>query len=268
MRRFKSLNSFHDFERSVKRELRFVRNPDQENFLKTVIATSQSRATTLPKGFNTLWRARIGHDWIDREVNGGRFKERRAYKPQCMKPCPNKAGDGRANPRGIPCLYMATLKTTAILEVRPWIGAYVSIAQLCLSEEVKIIDCTQDDFDYFDYTHGTISQDGTIKKLARKEELEENEKMVWGGINRAFSMPSQREDESIDYIPTQILAERFKLSGFGGIAYKSNFGGEKGFNIALFNLDAAEVVGRVMLCRVDDISIKITTDRDGFGNFP
>src|SRR5207253_5929512 len=126
----------HDFECSVKGKFRYVRSPDQENFLKAVIATSQLRTTTLPKGFNTLWRARIGHDWIDREANGGRLKERCAYKPQDMKPCPNQAGDGRANPRGIPCLYMATLQTTAILEVRPWIGSYVSIAQLCLSEKI------------------------------------------------------------------------------------------------------------------------------------
>src|SRR6202035_3907248 len=98
----------------------------------------------------------------------------------------------------------------------------VSIAQLSLSEEVAIIDCTQDNFGVLDVIHG---------KISRKEEIEQYEKMVWGDINRAFSTPSQREDESIDYIPTQIVAERFKLSAFGGIAYKSNFGGEKGFNI-------------------------------------
>jgi hypothetical protein len=146
-----------------------------------------------------------------------------------------------------------------ILEVRPWIGSYVSIALFCLSDEIKIINCTKDKFRFLDLTFG---------KISRKKQLEQFEKLVWGDINRAFSIPSQREDESIDYVPTQILAERFKSSGFGGIAYKSNFGGEEGFNIALFDINAAEVVGRVMLCRVDDISIKITTERDGFGDFP
>ena len=254
MRRFKSQNSFNDFARSVKTELRFVRTSDQENFLKTVIATSQSRTTKLPKGFNALWRAQLGHDWIDREINGGIVKERCGYKPQRMKPCPNKAGDGRTNPRGIPCLYMATLTTTAILEVRPWIGSYVSIARFSLSKEVEIINFTKDNFDWINLIIG---------KKSVQEKLEENEKMVWGDINRAFSTPSQREDESIDYVPTQILAERFKSSGFGGLAYKSNFG-EKGFNIALFDINAADVVGRVTLCRVDDINIKIATDREGY----
>jgi RES domain-containing protein len=32
-----------------------------------------------------------------------------------MKPILAKATDGRANPRGIPCLYLATKKDTAVL---------------------------------------------------------------------------------------------------------------------------------------------------------
>ena len=46
-----------------------------------------------------------------------------------MKPLGGRATDGRANPRGIPCLYLATTKETAMSEVRPWIGSYVSAGQ-------------------------------------------------------------------------------------------------------------------------------------------
>ena len=84
---------------------------------------------------------------------------------------------------------------------------------------------------------------------------------MWGDVNRAFSQPSQRGDESVDYVPTQILAETFKSKGFDGIAYKSSYG-EKGFNIAIFDLDAADVLGRISLCRVDDIKVKITPEED------
>jgi RES domain-containing protein len=42
-----------------------------------------------------------------------------------MKPIPKWQGEGRANPRGIPVLYLATHRETALAEVRPWIGAVI-----------------------------------------------------------------------------------------------------------------------------------------------
>lgn len=40
-----------------------------------------------------------------------------------MKPLSNSASEGRANPKGIPYLYVATDKETAMSEVRPSLGA-------------------------------------------------------------------------------------------------------------------------------------------------
>jgi hypothetical protein len=254
MRGFRSQDSFNDFARSVKSERRFVRTSRQENFLNTVLATSHSRTMKLPQDYS-LWRAQLGHEWEEETTNRGTIKHRCSYKPERMKPCRNRAGDGRTNPRGIPCLYMATRKNTAILEVRPLIGSYVSIARFRLSRDIEIINCAKDHFSLLDEDLRI-----TLGK-SREEKLEQNEKMVWGEINRAFSQPSQREDESVDYVPTQILAEAFKSKGFGGIAYKSNFG-ENGFNVALFDLAAADIIGRVRLCRVDRIDIKITTEEN------
>ena len=66
------------------------------------------------------------------------------------------------------------------------------------------------------------------------------EKAVWSAIHDAFSKPAQRGDESLDYIPTQILSELFKSNGLDGVAYKSSYG-EAGYNMALFDLEAANV---------------------------
>ena len=49
------------------------------------------------------------------------------------------------------------------------------------------------------------------------------------------------QDEIAEYVSTQILAELFKREGFDGVAYKSNFG-EDGYNVALFDLDAADLI--------------------------
>ncbi len=50
------------------------------------------------------------------------------------------ASAGRANPWGIPFLYLAKDPETVIAEVRPWKGQRISIAEFELVEDVKIID--------------------------------------------------------------------------------------------------------------------------------
>jgi hypothetical protein len=246
------MTAFQDFAHSVKAEIRFVRTSRQEKFLPYVIATSPPRIAKLPQG-SELWRAQLGHDWCERIVDGDKpIPVRCGYKPERMKPRPKKASDGRTNPKGIPSLYLGTRAEAPILEVRPLIGSYNLVARFRLSIDIEIIDCTTDHFHWLDLTRG---------KISRKKRTEEKEKLVWGDVNRAFSQPSQRGDESVDYVPTQILAETFKSKGFDGIAYKSSYG-EKGFNIAIFDLDAADVLGRISLCRADDIKVKITPEED------
>ena len=71
-------------------------------------------------------------------------------------------------------------------------------------------------------------------------EAAKREEIVWTHIDKAFSEPTTPEDDSAAYVPTQTIAEMFKNEGFDGLAYKSAFG-EKGFNIALFNPEDAEL---------------------------
>lgn len=53
-----------------------------------------------------------------------------AYSPDRMTPRRNIASEGRANPKGLPCLYLATDKETAMSEVRPWINSTISILMM------------------------------------------------------------------------------------------------------------------------------------------
>jgi hypothetical protein len=79
---------------------------------------------------------------------------------------------------------------------------------------------------------------------------------VWTDINSAFSEPVERGDDSLDYVPTQIIAETFKLNGFDGIAYKSGYG-EDGFNVALFDAAAADLVN-CQLYQIKDVSVELS----------
>ncbi len=138
---FKSVDSYRDFARAVRRDYRHARTADQEKFLKSLEATSHSRSLTMKAGY-VLWRAQIGYDWRKVEQDGIDEEERTAFSPQRMKPIPEKAADGRVNPRGIPCLYLATKKQTSALEVRPLIGSYVSIAQFKVVKDLNIVNCS------------------------------------------------------------------------------------------------------------------------------
>ena len=84
----------------------------------------------------------------------------------------------------------------------------------------------------------------------------EVERSVWAHIDRAFAEPMTRSDSTAEYVPTQIIAELFKDAGYDGVAYKSNFG-EKGYNIALFDIDAAALIN-CGLYRVDNIDLKFS----------
>ncbi|GMV94116.1 MAG: hypothetical protein AMXMBFR82_38940 [Candidatus Hydrogenedentota bacterium] len=70
-------------------------------------------------------------------------------------------------------------------------------------------------------------------------EPEKRAEVIWEEINFAFSMPIQNTDSTADYVPTQIIAEKFRQAGYDGIAYSSCLG--TGTNVALFDLDAADM---------------------------
>jgi hypothetical protein len=247
---FTSHDAFCDFDRSVRRELRYVRSAAQEDFLKEVIATSKARTARLKAG-DVLWRAQLGHDWRTEEQDGEEFEIPDAHPPKRMKPIHDKATDGRANPRGIPCLYLATKKDTAVLEVRPLIGSYVSVAQFKMMRDLRLVNCS-------------VEEMGNLERWLRETPWtpEDIEKAVWSDINRAFSEPVERGDNSIEYVPTQIIAEAFKRHDFDGIAYKSSYG-EDGLNVALFDIDAAELI-KCGLYSIKKVSVKMKQENNPY----
>ncbi len=242
---FTSPEAFQNFNHSVRRKRRYVRELAQDNFLEAVLATSRTRSKQLNAGA-ILWRAQLGHCWREEEREDGcSVKSPIAYGPKGMKPIPEKVLDGRVNPKGIICLYLATDKKTAVLETRPFIGSYVSVAQFRVIKDIRLVDCSadRDPRTVSDLINGSLSP----QKI---------EKKVWSDINRAFAKSADRGDDSMDYVPTQILAETFKSREFDGIEYKSSYGA-KGVNIALFDISAADPM-EVDLYRVDNVSVKIS----------
>ena len=144
-----------------------------------------------------------------------------------MKPRVNRATEGRANPKGIPYLYLATHPETVMSELRPWLGSYVSVGVFEMQRSLTLIACFSDP-----------SESTGTKIYFEEPSPEKCQEAVWEHINSDFSEPLDRSDDVAEYVPTQVIAELFKREGYDGIAYKSAFG-EKGYNICLFDVDAA-----------------------------
>lgn len=234
---FASWDSFNRFARRVRHKRRFVLTPKESAFLATVRATNYDRDVELDVG-TILYRAQQGIDWHMRKDEAGNElgEEPIGFAASRMKPRVNQATEGRANPAGIPFLYLGTSEQVVISEVRPWVGTYVSVAQFRILRTLKAIDLSRH------YGLSSFREVGLHRLSGRAPvSIEEKAKAVWIDIDNAFSRPVTKSDDTADYVPTQILAELFKDSGYDAIIYRSNFSVE-GFNVALFNPENAEPV--------------------------
>jgi hypothetical protein len=234
---FSSWDSYAKFARRVRHERRYVLTREEAAFLATVRATNRDRDVELPAGM-VLFRAQRGIDWhMPKDEDGNVLGEEPiGYGPARMKPRSNQATEGRANPAGIPVLYLGTTEHTVISEVRPWVGASVSVAQFKLSRGLRAIDLSRGD------GKSSFSEVGIRHLLdGTPVSVEAKERAVWIDIDNAFSQPVTVSDDAADYVPTQILAELFRDNGYDAIVYKSQFG-EKGFNVVLFSPDDADAI--------------------------
>lgn len=204
-----------------------------------------------------FWRAQLGFCTEEREQDSVVYEEPVPYGRKRMKPRAEKATDGRANAKGIPCLYVSTTKETAMSEVRPWVGALVSVAQFQVTRPITIVDCSRLHGQYPNLAFLSRTFDGLTGTMSPLSP-EQAHKAVWAAIDTGFSEPVTDSDDVADYAPTQILAELFRSEGYDGVAYKSAFG-ENGFNVALFDLDSAKQLNG-LLYKVESIQIKFGND--------
>jgi len=139
------------------------------------------------------------------------------------------ASAGRANPRGIPFLYLAKDPETVIAEVRPWKGQSISIAEFELVEDVRIIDLSE------------------APRLESPFGFSENLYMLKDGyrvlekLSRQLSKPIDPKTVEIEYLPTQYITEIIRNQGYDGMVYKSAMR-SGGHNLVLFSPDKAKAM--------------------------
>lgn len=221
---FKTGRAFSNFEKEVKKNRRYIRTREAENFLNSIRQTCDEKASNISSG-RRFWRAQAGHGL--RSIDESNRKIPAAYPSERMKPLTDRAMEGRANSKGIPVLYLCSNKEAAMSEIRPWLGSMISLASFETTKQLRVINCVS----------RRKSEWKSIFEDLSEDEIDEN---VWSEIDRAFTKPVTRSDDTGEYVATQILTELFRDAGYDGVAYRSAFG-EHSMNLALFDLRSAEV---------------------------
>ena len=134
---------------------------------------------------------------------------------------------GRANPSKIIYLYAADEPITAATEIRGIIGDYVSIAEIKIIEELRIIDLS------YNLLENVGEEDQFLAYL----------------IIKAFNAPNQGDE--FKYIPTQYICEFIKSLDFDGIKYCSSLY-PRGRNYAIFKVNKCNPINS-SLYRVEDV---------------
>lgn len=245
-------NSFLSFRCKKKQQERYFHDKETQQFFDTLLTTAKERIESIHKG-QQYWRAQLNCAYQPaRDLDGSIIDYNVVpYSSKRMKPEPCKASEGRMNSKGIPCLYLATDEKTAVSEVRPWVGSYVTVAQFETLRELRIIDCSLGEIKPMILTAADLDK---LYKL-KQQTSEETIKTIWRWIDLAFHEPVEHNDNDkiADYVPTQIIAELFKTSGFDGIKYKSLFGNGK--NLALFDINSAKQIDDGKVFQVTKVNV-------------
>ena len=148
-------------------------------------------------------------------------------KDRMMSPERQLVKAGRANPQGIPYLYLCEREETVLYEVRAAFLDELSIGVFEVKESVesiKIVDFTEETF---------LFQPGNVSDTIKA-------KLLRDIISLDLSKPMRRYDSELEYIPTQFICEYIKIfTGSSGIRFQSSLH-PKGKNIVVFDQSLVE----------------------------
>lgn len=181
---------------------------------------------------NKLYRARINQN-----------EQTVAYSDIQMYAPPNTTSTaGRANPQGIPYLYLSKTLETTLYEARASFLDNISIGIFHIKDgfEAKIVDFTN--------KTSPFSNMGNIINFTKARLLREV-------ISQDLSKPLRRYDSELEYIPTQFICEYIRFfTGAEGIQFYSSL--EKdGINVVLFDQENI-ICSDVELHQITEVTIK------------
>lgn len=159
--------------------------------------------------------------------------------------CPPKslATAGRANPIGIPYLYLSDSAKTTYFEVRAVYLDQLSVGTFRIERELELVDFIYDINLFIAHNDSSAS----LKEIVIK-------KKIIDAISNDLSKPLRRYDSELEYVPTQLICEYCKrIVGADGISFESSLY-KGGRNYVLFDDSSAKCI-RVDIHEITQIDI-------------
>ncbi|WP_231586381.1 RES family NAD+ phosphorylase [Cupriavidus basilensis] len=155
------------------------------------------------------------------------------------------ASHGRANPPGIPYLYIGSSPQTAIAEIRPHTGELVSVADFLIDPAtLRLVDLRAPKEHISPFEIGDEDKIGALRSdIAFLERLGDE-----------LTRPVVPQGAAVEYVPSQYLCEFIKKAGWNGVVYRSSM--SDGINLALFEPAIAKP-GDVSAWNVSRVSIDV-----------
>ena len=162
-----------------------------------------------------------------------------------MAPPSDMASHGRANPPGIPYLYIGSTVETSISEIRPHTGEIVNVAEFKIDpRQLRIVDLREPKKTISPFTLGDEVSIGPLR----------SDIDFLASLGDELTRPVRPRSAHIEYVPSQYLCEFIKKSGWDGVLYRSSV--SDGSNLALFNPQKATPQGNVSEWYVGKVSVE------------
>lgn len=155
-----------------------------------------------------------------------------------------RSTDGRVAAKGIGCLYLSSQKDTAASEIRAGQNDFVTIGTFQPKRDLFLAD---------------------FRLLKSLSLFDSPDSLEWLIVNynilieiaSSFEQPQLSTDDTLNYLPTQFIADCVRASGKNdGIAYASTM--NDGFNVALFDDNEVRCL-KTELFRIRDLSFSLQT---------
>ncbi|WP_455611515.1 RES family NAD+ phosphorylase [Cloacibacillus porcorum] len=208
-------NRWDDFVKGIKRKNRFHSDYINKDklfvFLRCAVKSHR-------KG-EILYRSRICPN------------EKGFSRAEMGAPLDNSAKGGRVNPTGISILYLSDSKETTLYEIRAGVYDYVTVGRFKLQRDIDVISLA--DIDRISPFIGVAYGFDFTQYAINIEHL----KMIAHEIAKPL-----RNDNLLDYLPTQYISDYIRSKGYDGIEYISTMC-RKGANLAVFVPELFKCIG-------------------------
>lgn len=200
-------DEWNRFAEEIKHKNRFFTNPP---FTDINIAGLYSLLEETVTSGSLLYRARLN------------THEKRYNKKSMGAPPNTMSNGGRANPKGIPYLYLASKKEVAIAEIRPAKGQTVTVGNFRTMKDLKLVNFEK--ISPFKLILSGKVNSSELSKVNKVIKL----------IKDKLSEPINPLIADLEYLTTQFICEEIKSQGFDGVSFPSAMG--IGTNYAIFDI--------------------------------